>query len=201
MRCPTIWVTSGTGSAGPTALATASIEHRGESGGVRATLDLLRGVHRALHGLIHVYQDGRALGRQGLMAIYMATNAPNLIEQWPPTALSREHDMHACGRRRLNGLPLWAGQGRTGQAAPPWPVPGRSRITPGPKPVWSNGLAQAGVRGRTRSDRHHTRRPFHKGNEAVGSAEWLKKIPKSFANPFRHAYGIVLSRIPNLCHA
>ena len=29
----------------PTALATASIEHRGESGGARATLDLPRGVH------------------------------------------------------------------------------------------------------------------------------------------------------------
>jgi hypothetical protein len=105
----------------PTALATASIEHRGESGGVRATLDLPRGVHRALQrlaadeetslqalvvtailqtyadwpngslmtdGLIHVYQDGRAFGRPGwLMAIHIATNAPNLIEQWPPTAL------------------------------------------------------------------------------------------------------------------
>jgi hypothetical protein len=31
----------------PTAPATASIEHRGERGGVRATLDLPRGVHRA----------------------------------------------------------------------------------------------------------------------------------------------------------
>jgi hypothetical protein len=81
----------------PTALATASIEHRGGSGGVPATLDLPRGVLRALqrlvaaeetslqalvvaailqtyadlawswmtHGLIHVYQGGRAFGRPG----------------------------------------------------------------------------------------------------------------------------------------